>query len=414
MKKTVLIMLVFAVSSCNLLDGGYFLGTKRSDVLRENNYRGKVSEPEPESKQEKDTIIYVTGVDFPIGYDWRRDTSYGNVRSSIVLFANGKKIKSIPVGDEYLISPEPDRHRLVEDKIYTDFSFSGETIIKCDAEEVFRYKGEETIKGFMAYENNVYTLGKRLDGTGFTFRKNGELIFEGENGEILGNICDKPTSNGAIFYDNGICFIYYRFDWKEGKPEKRWFIVRDGNEKEMEITGDYNILDICLIRGEICYLYMRNENLTMNIAGRKIKLKGVFAGKNPECRFVISDNNIYLLCKMRWSKNVFQTTVLNHFGEIVFTYGGRAVYLYTENDKYACPLINDDSKRVEIYLNERLYAVNNNLYMLSKNCAKLSGGKFYVAFTSSDRGHYPFLWRDGSGQTIKLNGYLTSLEVVVK
>jgi len=254
MKKTVLIMLVFAVVSCNLLDGGYFLGTKRSDVLRENNYRGKVSEPEPESKQEKDTIIYVTGVDFPIGYDWRRDTSYGNVRSSIVLFANGKKIKSIPVGDEYFIGPEPDRHRLVEDKIYTDCSFSGETIIKRDAEEVFRYKGEETIKGFMVYENNVYTLGKRLDGTGFTFRKSGELIFEGKNGEILGNICDKPTSNGAIFYDNGICFIYYRLDWKEGEPEKRWFIVRDGNEKEIEITGDYNILDICVIRGEIVAL----------------------------------------------------------------------------------------------------------------------------------------------------------------
>ncbi len=414
MKKTVLIMLVFAVVSCNLLDGGYFLGTKRSDVLRENNYRGKVSEPEPESKQEKDTIIYVTGVDFPIGYDWRRDTSYGNVRSSIVLFANGKKIKSIPVGDEYLIGPEPDRHRLVEDKIYTDFSFSGETIIKRDAEEVFRYKGEETIKGFMVYENNVYTLGKRLDGTGFTFRKSGELIFEGKNGEILGNICDKPTSNGAIFYDNGICFIYCRLDWKEGKPEKKWFIVRDGNEKEIEITGDYNILDICVIRGEICYVYNRSENLTMNIAGRKFKLKGVFAGKNTECRFVISDDNIYLLCNMRWSKNVSQTTVLNHFGEIVFSSGGHAIYLYAENDKYACPFIDDDSGRVKIYLNERLYAVNNNLYMLSKNCAKLSGGKFYVAFTSSDRGHYPFLWRDGSGQTIKLNGYLTSLEVVVK
>ena len=77
-------------------------------------------------------------------------------------------------------------------------------------------------------------------------------------------------------------------------------------------------------------------------------------------------------------------------------------------------MINDDSKRVEIYLNERLYAVNNNLYMLSKNCAKLSGGKFYVAFTSFDRGHYPLLWRDGREQVIKLNGYLTSLEVVVK
>ena len=43
-----------------------------------------------------DTAVFMTAVSFPEDYDWRRDTSLGNVRGSIELYRNGEKILSGP------------------------------------------------------------------------------------------------------------------------------------------------------------------------------------------------------------------------------------------------------------------------------------------------------------------------------
>ena len=61
-----------------------------------------------------DTAIFMTAVSFPEDYDWRRDTSLGNVRGSIELYRNGEKILSVPAGSGSRVSLDPDLHHLVD------------------------------------------------------------------------------------------------------------------------------------------------------------------------------------------------------------------------------------------------------------------------------------------------------------
>ena len=89
------------------------------------------------------TIIYVTEMDYPDGYDWRADQEKGNVRCSLVVFADGLPMMKVPVGDAYETSPDPDMHRMIGGHLYTDYSTDSTTVIKKDGKEIFRYRGRE-------------------------------------------------------------------------------------------------------------------------------------------------------------------------------------------------------------------------------------------------------------------------------
>ena len=51
------------------------------------------------------TVWYLTGVDYPEGYDWRADAEVGTVKCSLVVYANGVPMMKVPVGDAYEKQP---------------------------------------------------------------------------------------------------------------------------------------------------------------------------------------------------------------------------------------------------------------------------------------------------------------------
>ena len=60
--------------------------------------------------------------------------------------------------------------RIREGHLYTDNLDGTETVIRRDGEELFRYPGRESLRGFLLVGGKVHTLGQNLDGDGFAYR----------------------------------------------------------------------------------------------------------------------------------------------------------------------------------------------------------------------------------------------------
>ena len=70
----------------------------------------------------KKSVWYITGFDYPEGYDWMPDPEAGSVKCSLVVYANMVPMLKVPVGSEYHTSADPDLHGLIDGAHYTDFS----------------------------------------------------------------------------------------------------------------------------------------------------------------------------------------------------------------------------------------------------------------------------------------------------
>lgn len=419
MKKTILLLLYLALTSCNWLEPGYSIGNKRSEVLREVNPENELDShglPLP------DTVVYVTGVDFPKDYDWRRDTAYGGVRFNIVVFANGKRTMNIPAGSSDKISPDPDMHRLVQGKLYTNYYDGGRTTIKCNGSEIFSYEGSEVLKGFLADGDAIYTLGQERAGEGFVFRKNGEKVFGSDKGYVLGNISGSPSGTGALTKDNCISFIYYIPLYGAPPPRYSWFIVKDGRQETVELPKEINnMLDMKYLHGNIYIIAKCGYRYMLFVGDKPVPIVGCDPRRMKMLRLLISGDGVFVVGEDFMNYGL-RTRVWDERGEKVYDTsmdgqaigsGGRAMYIYQENGKFAYPVVKEGFSIKGINSGGKFFPIKENACLLADNCATYRHERLYAAFTPLKPGRNPFLWIEGEKHTMELNGYLTSVEVVV-
>ena len=96
-------------------------------------------------EETKKPVWYVTGFDYPEGYDWMSDLEAGSVKCSMVVYANAVPMLKVPVGNEYQTSADPDMHRMIGGDLYTDYSTDSLTVIKKNGKHMFSYPGREMI-----------------------------------------------------------------------------------------------------------------------------------------------------------------------------------------------------------------------------------------------------------------------------
>ena len=135
-RKIALFVLAFAVVSCGLQELGDVLKEDVEDV-----WTGPGSSiVEGVSGPVKKSVWFMTGFDYPEGYDWRSDQQVGEVKCSLVVFANGVPMMKVPVGHEYEVSSDPDMHRMIGSDLYTDYSSDSLTVIKKNGKSLPRYR----------------------------------------------------------------------------------------------------------------------------------------------------------------------------------------------------------------------------------------------------------------------------------
>lgn len=362
-----------------------------------------------------DTALYVTGVKYPDDYYWQRDTAYGSVERSIVVYKDGELILELPVGDAYFATGDCDMHRVAGGHLYTDYSTTSETVVCCDGTEAFRYSGREMMRGFIVSNGDVYTLGLNRSGTGVTYRCNGELVYEKENAVTVGAIDSADDPGGALYEDEGeIYFTVYDSSYfysygggtekKTGKTyrnSKQYvhdFRIAGGTELRAWADNRYPVMSPALSVGyERYYLGDANETHTVD------DLRLVYSGSVYYVKGTYTDSETGLTEDRMWGKD----------GSYVGPGTGYDVYDFcTEGTHYAYAAAQDGELAL-LDNNGSIYTPDGRWRLTTRKCLTLFDGSLYAALTAIDAYVYPALWIDGEMTEFPFNGYLSSVIIEV-
>ena len=225
--------LLIILTGCDRAEGG----VSRLEAFRDRytiTHRGTGATAREEART--DTVIYMTALEFPEDYDWRRNTSFGEVSGRIVLYRDSVRILEIPAGPGSLVSLDPDMHHMLAGHVYTESCTADETVIGLDGERLFTYPGRELLCGMLVEGGEVYTLGRNRSGSSFSLRRNGEVLFSRAEGGLSALFSSRPDyPSGALYRDGGHMYFSY---WQPAGDGRDWYVVEDGVESRVEVPDE--------------------------------------------------------------------------------------------------------------------------------------------------------------------------------
>lgn len=410
MRNFILILTAVLAVSCSLFEEGNHLGKSRSDAIPGSPRDTSAWAPQP------DTTIYISGVEYPSGYDWSRDTANGTVACSLVVFANFKRVLEVPAGPSHEVSPDFDMHHLLGGHLYTQYSTDSSTVVKRDGKELFRYPGREMICGLMVKDGVVHTIGQNRSGAGLSYRRDGVKIFSRPSGTVIGGLPDASFPTGALYEDSGaICFSYRQSIHSTAGHYDEYYMVKDTVASKIQLgTSVTEVFDIRMIGGKLCVLVKTTSRLSapvLYIDNETYALGYDTFVSAKHCRLLPSGDGLLVkgeqvftngtVTPALWSKE----GLLNAFDEYLTVYdfytdNGTVSYVGSRSEGYAT-LICDGC------IDEK-YILQGRYRFISSACASAHDGKFYVALT----GERSALWVDGKMTELDFNGYLTGVEVL--
>ncbi|MBR1406848.1 MAG: hypothetical protein IJ578_07975 [Bacteroidales bacterium] len=405
--------IALTLAGCDKWDTRALLGRSRASTesRRGNGNPGGEDDPSPEGRS-----VWLAGVEFPQGYDWQRDTAYGNVAAHLVLFRDGRRVLSVPAGEKYHVSTDPDMHRIIGGHLYTDYSSGDATWIGCDGKELFRFAGRELMAGFRIRDGDIWTLGlDRTAGKGITLRKNGKTVFTDPQGRL-------PAMNGRegglLEEDDGrLHFFYYQETRRNnGSLACTWYRVSDGQAENLVLPqGVTTVYDLSQVGGKtvaVTRMQTGGASLTVlhgsesrayatGVADGVQNVRILPAGGN---RFyvkgeLLSGNRIRpVLWDPEGTPTFFQQDlkILEFFAE-----AGHLAYLTADGQGYPAKWASDGFGQ----------SIEGRNHFISSHCGRLDNGSFLLALTPFDQTGQPFLLQDGQRQEIPLNGYLTYISI---
>ena len=401
------LLVAWMAASCAWLqDDSANLGKPRADTEAGKGKSGQ--------ENGKDTAIYVTALEFPSGYDWKRDTLKGEVDCRLVLLENGIRKLEIPARYDNQVSSDPDMHRVIDGHLYADYATDAETIISKDGKEIFRYQGREMISGFKVSGNDIYTLGRNRSKVGFSYRKNGKEIMSRAKGRIIGDYYNSAYPDGALYSDSGhLYFSYYADDVSGDGVERHYFLVQDRVETPVDVDDGYgSICDMRMVGGKLCRLFINDARPTcidvlMGDAGYRIEnLAGVvsnayFIGDADELMvaeiFSIGDYGFSMMSLWNRSERV---------GLFV---GNASLYLSGLN---VCSVEMSGGFALSYRLPKETVPFRDSCYFISSHCATFKNGHFYMAVTPAGENGKPRLIIDKESRILDVsNGFATSVSV---
>jgi len=219
--KRLALLLIIAECACSKGDYNLMPSDLRGGGF-DRTPRSQKEEKQQEAKALMDTIIYISAISVPPGYDWRKDSACGLVNGEIILYKNYETCLRIPGGSHSQISLEPDMHHLIGGHIYSEYSDNTHTYVFKDGKELFRYQGREFLRALLPQGDSLYTLGQSRVSQGFSLRLNGEPLFLSTEGRISGGFGDSSfDGKGALFKTGEHLYFSYYLDgkkhlWKDG------------------------------------------------------------------------------------------------------------------------------------------------------------------------------------------------------
>ncbi len=343
-----------------------------------------------------DTAILFSAVRFEESYNFHKDSAYGADNYEIIFYRDFEPSLSIPSSAE-CASPDPDTHHIVGGHLYTEAVSRERTFVGRDGQTLFSFEGREILRGLLPDGDDIYTLSESRSGDGFSFRKNGKILFSRESGYVFGDMSEPSYGpSGALYRDMGkICFCYAaRLSGTE-----RYFTVKDGEAEMTSLEEKYGIQDVKIDEGyaidasSSCLWFDVEEGRVWRDGEGHLSISGhmSYCGGTPVAAVVTDDDPDRLneICE----------------GYAVIYHGRRRDIAINETA----------SGSIGIYSSESAGAVfsSGDFQLMSPSCAAMVGDRELCAALTSRSGDAHRVLCGDRQEELRLHGYLSCIRAEV-
>ena len=393
--KTSLFCLALAfLASCSLIDPPLILGEPRARAGSGSGSGSSGNKAVPQiASQLPDTSFFISAVAFPDSYDWQRDSAFGAVECTLLLYRNGQKVLDIPAGPKERISASPDKHHIIGGGLYTEYTDRKGTCLKRNGITIASWDEPERLIGLLYKDGNTHSLGLAQSGGTLTYRIDGKVALKVVGASAFGSFGSNgygPT--GALYEDEGqVCFAYKT----SVSGLQSAVIVRDGKTETAMSAHVTDILDVKSDSGKAAVLYNDDKISMISYdgsawapcrhiywqAGQLIRYEeglavlGVY--KNPKNQLVTG---------LGWGGNV-KSLALN------------ASYVYCDGRTW--------------HIIEKVIGGYPDCYFFHRNCACQLGNELAYVLTPRDRSQSPFMECGDRVVRFNLHGYLSGIAIEI-
>lgn len=351
----------------------------------------------------KKPVWYVTGFEYPEWYDWMSDPEAGTVKCSLVVYANAVPMLKVPVGKEYQASADPDMHRMVGSDLYTDYSTDSLTVIKKNGKHLFSYPGREMVVSMHVDSTGVYTLGQARNGSGMTYRRDGELLYSQVWGHVIGQL---SSSGKAFAFAEKVLGI--------DKVVERYYLYDDGEVLQIGVRDDVTrIWDVVQCNGKVHYLAsLTGINYPVHVSDDGMQVLD-FPSKSKfrSCAFLrgcddVVIEGVYDTFAGMMTSRIWRNGVL----ELTCPAGMTLWAPYVDDEGVSAILVQQTGGQQKIYRSGDLYDLPEGYTVMGTAPLAMVDGILHVGMTSVDGGT-PAVWQDGEIRKLGFNGYISSISV---
>ena len=351
----------------------------------------------------KKPVWYVTGFEYPEWYDWMSDPEAGTVKCSLVVYANAVPMLKVPVGKEYQASADPDMHRMVGSDLYTDYSTDSLTVIKKNGKHLFSYPGREMVVSMHVDSTGVYTLGQARNGSGMTYRRDGELLYSHVWGHVIGQL---SSSGKAFAFAEKVLGI--------DKVVERYYLYDDGEVLQIGVRDDVTrIWDVVQCTGKVHYLAsLTGINYPVHVSDDGMQVLD-FPSKSKfrSCAFLrgcddVVIEGVYDTFAGMMTSRIWRNGVL----ELTCPAGMTLWAPYVDDEGVSAILVQQTGGQQKIYRSGDLYDLPEGYTVMGTAPLAMVDGILHVGMTSVDGGT-PAVWQDGEIRKLGFNGYISSISV---
>lgn len=343
---------------------------------------GDTEGPADISPKKCDTVVYVSAVRIPEGYDWQRDTAYGAVDAELVLFRNFKETLRIPVNSH--VSAAADKHFIAGGHLYTEQQHSSCTYIGRDGQELLSIPGREELKGILEKDGILYLLTSPIGKEGFTLRAGSDILMMKNDGTVFGDLLTPSyRPGGALYMNNGKCCFCYA-------SGSTFYKVEDGEES---VLGPWAATphDLRLI-GQAGITANDNLRGYRLVDARIWPIAGDYAISGTEAN---SDSPIVF-----W--NSTNTTRMIPVSDAAATY---------VSDGYAFSVVCSKDGKVSLADSSGSREIDGSWYFFSPACATAGHDSPAAVLTPRRKGEKPIAIYNGRNNIIDINGFLTGIAI---
>ena len=403
MRRNVLIivgLLQVLTAACGLREIGGYDSDEYGDAWKGP---GMSIKPGGGAGSVKKSVWYVTGVDYPEGYDWMADSEAGSVKCSLVVYANAVPMLKVPVGREYLTSADPDMHRMIDGDLYTDYSTDSLTVIKKNGKEIFCYPGREMVIGMSLDSTGLYTLGQARNGGGLTFRRNGELLYGHARGQVVGQLSE---SGRTFAFSEKILGIE--------TAAERYYLYDGGKVSQIGVRDDVlKIWDIILWEGKVHYIAsMTGVSYPVHVSDDGMRMLD-FPSKSKvrSCRFLNGDDALWVEGIYDDAKGILTSRLWrNDAVDVIYPTGMTLWAPCVIDGGVSGILVHHQTGEQRICRSGEIHPLPEGYAVMGTVPLAMVNGILHVGMTSLE-GEHPAVWQDGEIRKLGFNGYISSISV---